>query len=180
MNEKNIKEIQDLKKNKKKIVLCHGVFDFLHIGHITYFEQAKKYGDILVVSVTDDRYVNKGPLRPIFKINDRLNFLKKIKIVDYVLKSEYETAELIIEKIKPNVYCKGPDYKNHKNDISGQIKKEVDAIKKIGGRIVYTDDITFSSSQLINNHYSLQTNSKKQLIKRRWPKKKNMSGKNFD
>jgi bifunctional ADP-heptose synthase (sugar kinase/adenylyltransferase) len=48
-------------KSARKIVLCHGVFDLLHVGHIRHFEQAKKLGDILVVTVTPDIYVNKGP-----------------------------------------------------------------------------------------------------------------------
>ena len=52
----------------KKIVLCHGVFDLLHIGHINYFRSSKKYGNILVVSVTSDKFVNKGPGRPAFSI----------------------------------------------------------------------------------------------------------------
>ena len=55
------------RKRGKKIVLCHGVFDLLHIGHINHFQEAKDYGDIVVVSVTSDRYVNKGPNRPAFK-----------------------------------------------------------------------------------------------------------------
>ena len=62
-----------LKKQKdkgKKIVLCHGVFDLLHIGHIKHFKEAKEFGDILVVSLTPDKYINKGPGRPAF--NERL------------------------------------------------------------------------------------------------------------
>ena len=60
-----------LKANKKKIVLCHGVFDLLHIGHIKHFNEAKNLGDILVVSLTPDKYVNKGPGRPAF--NEKLS-----------------------------------------------------------------------------------------------------------
>ena len=61
----NLKKIiTKLKVRKKKIVLCHGVFDLLHVGHINHFQTAKSYGDILVVSVTSDKYVNKGPGRP--------------------------------------------------------------------------------------------------------------------
>ena len=60
------KKINILKKNKKKVVLCHGVFDVIHAGHIFHFKSAKKFGDILVVSVTSDRFVNKGFNRPIF------------------------------------------------------------------------------------------------------------------
>ena len=74
-----ILDIQNLKKLKnrfkgKKIVLCHGVFDLLHVGHISYFKSAKKLGSILVVSVTHDKFVNKGPGRPAFSINNTLKF----------------------------------------------------------------------------------------------------------
>ena len=55
-----------LKKTKKKIVLCHGVFDLYHAGHLNYFEEAKKHGDILIVSLTTDKYVKKAPNRPYF------------------------------------------------------------------------------------------------------------------
>ncbi len=50
----------------KKIVHCHGVFDLLHIGHIKHFQEAKSMGEILVVTITPDRFVSKGPSRPIF------------------------------------------------------------------------------------------------------------------
>ena len=58
---------------KKKIVLCHGVFDLLHVGHIKHFESAKKVGDFLIVSLTSDQFVNKGPGRPIFNTDVRAN-----------------------------------------------------------------------------------------------------------
>ena len=57
------------KAKKKKIVLCHGVFDLLHLGHIKHFEEAKKNGDLLVVTVTPDKYVYKGPNKPVFSLN---------------------------------------------------------------------------------------------------------------
>ena len=56
-----IEKLETLKKLKKKIVLCHGVFDLVQSGHIMYFQEAKKRGDILIVSVTEDKFVNKGP-----------------------------------------------------------------------------------------------------------------------
>ena len=57
--------------NEQTIVHCHGVFDLLHIGHIKYFQEAKSMGDVLVVTITQDRFVNKGPGRPAF--NEKLN-----------------------------------------------------------------------------------------------------------
>ena len=91
------------------MVLCHGVFDLVHVGHLKYFDQAKKLGDVLVVSVTSDRYVNKGNSRPVFSLSKRI-FSKKLKNVDYVIQSNSPTSEKIIKKIKPDIYCKGPDY----------------------------------------------------------------------
>jgi rfaE bifunctional protein kinase chain/domain/rfaE bifunctional protein nucleotidyltransferase chain/domain len=157
--------VKQYKKKGKRIVLCHGVFDLLHIGHIKHFKEAKNFGDILVVTLTPDIYVNKGPKRPAFNEKLRIEAIAALGIVDYVALNSTPTAVSIIQKIKPNIYCKGPDYKDYKNDITGHIKKEINAVKKVGGKIVYTKDITFSSSKLINlneTHSSLH----KLLIKK--------------
>ena len=122
----NLKKIIfKLKSKKKRIVLCHGVFDLLHIGHIKHFNEAGKYGDILVVTLTPDAYVDKGPKRPAFSEKLRLESIASLDVVDYVALNSSPTAISAIKKIKPNIYCKGPDYKDHKNDISGQIKNEI-------------------------------------------------------
>ena len=60
------KKIRDLKSEGKKIVHCHGCFDLMHIGHIKYFQASKKMGDVLIVTLTPDIYVDKGPDRPLF------------------------------------------------------------------------------------------------------------------
>ena len=144
--------IHDQRLKGKRIVLCHGVFDLLHIGHIKHFREAKKFGDILVVTLTPDIYVNKGPGRPAFNEKSRLEAISALSIVDYVSLNSAPTAVALIKKIKPNFYCKGPDYKDHNNDISRQIKKEIIAIKEVGGKIIYTEGATFSSSKLINQN----------------------------
>ena len=99
-NLKNI--ILKEKKRGKKIVLCHGVFDLLHVGHIKHFEQAKKLGDILIVTVTPDRFVNKGPKRPVFNQRLRLDALSALHAVNFVALSNNPTAVEIIQKLKPN------------------------------------------------------------------------------
>ena len=91
---------------KIKLGLAHGVFDVLHVGHIKYFEEAKKKVGFLVVSVTDDKYVNKAPGKPIFKIDQRIEMLKSVKFIDLVVKSSHETSIPIIREIKPNIYFK--------------------------------------------------------------------------
>ena len=138
------KIITKLKSKGKKVVLCHGVFDLLHIGHIKHFKEAKKLGDVLIVTVTQDKYVNKGPNRPIFPINTRMESIAALKDIDYVAPNIYPNAIQLIKMIKPNIYCKGKDYKNYTLDVTNQIKKEANAIKSVGGRIVYTVTELFS------------------------------------
>lgn len=145
-----IKKLKALRLKKKKIVLSHGVFDLLHLGHIKHFESAKKNGDFLVVSVTSDKYVNKGSGRPVFNVNVRAKTIASLSLVDAVIVSDYPTAEGVIKIVKPDVYYKGPDYKKNKKDTTGNIYKEIIAVKKNKGKIMYSNDITFSSSKLIN------------------------------
>jgi len=166
---KNIEDlaliISDFKSKGKKIVHCHGVFDLLHIGHIKHFKEAKTFGDILIVSITPDEFVNKGPGRPAFNTSIRLESIAALECVDYVVANKFPTAKEIINSLKPNVYCKGPDYKNHSDDITGKISNEEDAVKSIGGKIMYTDDITFSSSSLLNKFGNIYSKEQELLIR---------------
>ena len=146
------------KKNKKKIVLCHGVFDILHYGHILHFEEAKTQGDILVVSLTASKYINKGPNRPYYEDPIRLKVLEAISIIDYIILNEDITPINLINKIKPDIYCKGPDYKKISDDITKNIILEKNAIKKVGGKIYFTNGKTQSSSNIINSYYKSDDN----------------------
>ena len=146
---KILKELNNLKKNGKKIVLCHGVFDIIHVGHIKHFEEAKKFGDVVVVSVTNDKFVNKGKDRPIFSLKKRINLLKQIRSIDYVIPSNYATAKQNILLIKPNIYFKGPDYKS-KKDYTNRLETEISILKKFGGEIKFSSGETFSSTKIIN------------------------------
>ena len=151
---KNLKKIRK-KFFKKKIVLCHGVFDLLHIGHINYFKSSKTYGDILVVSVTNDKFVNKGPGRPAFSINNRLKFLQEIECIDFIYISNDLTSEKVIENLHPNFYCKGNDYSKSKSKNDINLKKELGILKKNKGKFKVINEISFSSSKYINDN-SLQ------------------------
>jgi len=153
-------------KRKKKIVLCHGVFDLLHIGHIKHFKEAKSFGDILVVTLTPDAYVNKGPKKPVFNEKLRIEAIAALSTVDYVALNSSPTAISAIQKIKPNIYCKGPEYKNHRSDVSGEIKNEINAIQKGGGKIIFTKDITFSSTKLLNYYGNVYSDLQKLSIKK--------------
>ncbi len=149
-----------------KIVQCHGCFDLLHIGHIRHFTEAKSKGDILVVTVTPDIYVNKGPGRPAFKEHLRLEAIASLDCVDYVALNEWATAENTIELLRPHIYCKGPEYKNSSPDSNDYISLEYKAIDKVGGRMEFTEDITFSSSNLINSYMSVFSDEVTQFLKK--------------
>jgi len=148
-------EVKKVKNKNLKIVHCHGVFDLIHIGHIKHFKEAKKNGDFLIVSITADRFVNKGSGRPIFNQNLRAEFLSSLSFVDAVTVNENQTSEKLISIIKPDIYFKGPDYKNNQKDRTKNIFKEVSVVKKFGGKVIYSNDITFSSSNLINYLFKL-------------------------
>ncbi|MFH1903543.1 MAG: PfkB family carbohydrate kinase [Candidatus Omnitrophota bacterium] len=151
-----IEELSELlvtiRAQKKKVVLCHGVFDLMHIGHIRYFEQAKKLGDILVVTVTPDRYVNKGPHRPAFTEDLRVESIAGLECVDYVALNRWPTAVETIKLLKPDFYVKGSEYRDAEKDCTGGIKLEEEAIKSVGGQLSFTEGITFSASSLINRY----------------------------
>ena len=116
----------------KKIILCHGVFDLFHAGHLYSLKKAKEYGDILIVSLTSDRFVKKAPNRPFFKFDQRADVIAGLSVVDYIIKSDFETAIDVIKFIKPKIYFKGPDYKDLKKDITGkEIKTDTDFVQSL-------------------------------------------------
>ena len=158
------KIIKKLKSDGKKIVLCHGVFDLLHLGHIKHFNEASSLGDFLIVTVTPDSFVNKGPNRPAFSIEHRLEALSGLESVDFVAENKWPEAIETIKFLKPSIYCKGPDYKNSSDDITGKIIDEEDAIESVGGKICFTEDIVFSSSSLLNNYGDIYNKDQKRFI----------------
>ncbi|SFQ24170.1 rfaE bifunctional protein, domain II [Lachnospiraceae bacterium XBB1006] len=150
LQKKDIQVIKNLKAQGKKIVLCHGVFDLVHPGHILHFEEAKKMGDILVVSITAAKYVRKGPGRPYFDDEMRMKFLSEIACIDYVMLSDGYTVDDIIETVEPDLYVKGQEYAKPEDDITGKIGEEVALVRAHGGEVAYTTGQVFSSTRLIN------------------------------
>ncbi|CCO23447.1 PfkB family carbohydrate kinase [Maridesulfovibrio hydrothermalis] len=155
----------DLKRQGKKVVLCHGVFDLLHIGHIRYLNQAKEHGDVLMVSLTPDRYVDKGPDRPAFTEILRAEALASLGETDYVTINEWPTAEEILRLVLPDVYAKGDEFKDIESDPAGKIGAEADVVKEIGAELVFTSDIVFSSSNLINRYLTKNSEELDEYLK---------------
>jgi cytidyltransferase-like protein len=150
----NLNQISSIGKN---IILCHGVFDLIHQGHLLHFKDAKKIcgGGTLIVSVTDDPFVNKGPNRPYFTANQRLMMLENLSIVDYVYLSKYPNAINALKTFLPQFYVKGQEYKNFSKDITGNIIKEIEFAKKIDCKVIYTNNEVYSSTKIISKKFNI-------------------------
>ncbi len=148
-----------IRKKGKKIGLCHGVFDVLHAGHISHFEEVKKKCDYLFVTITEDKFVNKGPNRPVNNHYFRAKVLESLKIVDYVAINFSPDATKSIKQIKPDFYFKGKDYKG-KKDLTERLYKEIKEVKRVNSKIIYTNSPLKSSTEIINKSYSYVLDSK--------------------
>ncbi len=104
--------IKDLRENNIKIAATNGCFDILHVGHVKYLSEAKKFGDILIVGLNSDKSVKmlKGETRPINQQNDRAQVLAALNCVDYVVIFDEISPIELLKSIKPDVYVKGADY----------------------------------------------------------------------
>jgi rfaE bifunctional protein kinase chain/domain/rfaE bifunctional protein nucleotidyltransferase chain/domain len=143
-------DLMRLRAQGKRIVHAHGVYDLLHPGHMRHLESAKRMGDVLVVTLTEDRFVNKGPHRPAFPAELRAESVASLAAVDYVAISRSPLSLDAIRALRPDVYVKGADYRDPEKDQTGGIVKEMEAVRAVGGEVAFTDDIVFSSSTLLN------------------------------
>jgi len=143
---------KNFKSQRKTVVHCHGCFDLMHPGHIKYFQAAKKMGDVLVVTISPDRFVDKGPGRPVFNEDIRAESIAALECVDYVAINKWPTAEETLRLIRPDVYVKGQEFENLE-DQTGKIQKEAEVIKEIGAEIRFTHEIVFSSTKLLNQYF---------------------------
>lgn len=133
----------------KKLAHCHGVFDLLHLGHIRHFQAARALADALVVTVTEDAHVDKGPDRPVFREAERAEAIAALECVDAVVINRAPSAVPAIEALKPAFYVKGLDYKDPAGDRAGNLDAERAAVERHGGKLVFTDEPALSSTVLL-------------------------------
>ena len=136
---KSFEEIEILAKKLhdkgKKIIFTNGCFDILHAGHVKYLEEAKSYGDVLILGLNADSSVRKlkGPTRPINNQDDRAYILASLESVDYVVIFEEETPYELIKLIQPHILVKGGDYEG--KDVVGQdIAQELRLVQFVNGK----------------------------------------------
>lgn len=146
--------VEARKQEGKTVVQCHGCFDLMHPGHIRHFEAAKKEGDVLVITVTPDRFVNKGPDRPVYNEALRLESLAALEVVDYVALTRAPDGPAAIRAVRPSVFVKGQDYTQAAATPGSATYEEKLAVEAEGGRLAITyDPVAMSSSKLLNNFF---------------------------
>lgn len=133
--------VAGLKKQGKVIVFTNGCFDILHVGHVRYLQAAKALGDVLILGVNSDLSVEalKGPGRPINNQDDRAEVLSGLEAVDYIVIFDEITAEILIEKVRPDIYVKGGDY-------DADTLPETEIVRKCGGKLVFIPEVQGRSS----------------------------------
>lgn len=146
------KRVAALKAAGKKVIHCHGCFDLMHPGHIKYFQAAKEMGDILIVTISPDIYVDKGPGRPVFNQQLRAESIAALECVDHIAINQWPTAEETIRMIRPDIYVKGQEFEKLE-DKTGKLQKEYAVIKEVGAEIGFTHEIVFSSTKILNDHF---------------------------
>jgi len=144
-----LKEKMDLAKSQgKRIVHCHGVFDLLHPGHINYFAESKKRGDLLYVTVIADQFVKKGPHRPYFNEQLRLSSIAALADVDYVVLNKEEGPWTVMKYIQPHVYTKGESDKEKLNDPTSGLSQDQRILNEFGGKIIFTSEVQVHSTDV--------------------------------
>jgi len=133
----------------KTVIMCHGVFDVVHPGHLRHLVYAKSKADILVASLTADVHISKGQYRPHIPQDLRALNLAAFEIVDYVIIDKEPTPLKNLERIKPDIFAKGYEYTS--NGLPQKTQEEADVLHSYGGELIFTPgDIVYSSSKLID------------------------------
>ena len=134
----------------RRVVHCHGCFDLLHVGHVRYLRAARSHGDRLVVTVTPDHLVGKGPGRPVFPAAQRAELLAALAGVDGVAINRWPTAEPTLGLLRPAVYAKGAEYAHDAGDPDSPVGRERAAARAHGGELVLIPGQKFSSTAFLH------------------------------
>ncbi|MEI6095089.1 MAG: PfkB family carbohydrate kinase [Gammaproteobacteria bacterium] len=150
-----IKTIEELAKivgsfpRDKTVVMCHGVFDVVHPGHMRHLIYAKGKADILVASLTADHHISKGEYRPHIPQNIRAVNLAAFEMVDYVIIDQNITPLENLKKLQPDFFAKGYEYSGKAKP--KKTREEEELIESYGGQMLFTPgDVVYSSSKFIN------------------------------
>ena len=134
---------------EKKVIVCHGVFDVVHPGHVRHLVYAKTKADILVITITADKHIKKGIYRPHIPEGLRALNLAAFEMVDYVIIDQESTPINILNTIQPDFFAKGFEYTS--SGLPPATQEEADVVQSYGGQMIFTPgDVVYSSSKFLN------------------------------
>lgn len=145
----------ELRRRGLTVAHCHGCFDLMHPGHIKHFEAARRFADVLVVTVTPDRYIQKGTNRPAFAEELRAYSIASLACVELVAINRWPTAVETIKLLRPTYFVKGQEFETLQ-DATGKLQQEVDAVREVGAQLRFTREPVFSSTALLAEHFGLE------------------------
>ena len=139
---------ETLRREGKTLVQCHGCFDIVHPGHIRYLQFARQQGAHLLVSVSADEVVGKGPGRPFIHEDLRLENLAALEVVDSVVLDHNSWAGPVLQTLRPDVYVKGKEYERGTDQ---RFLREKQIVEGYGGRVIYSSgDVIYSSTFILD------------------------------
>lgn len=148
-NAEELKQAIGTRPRKKKVIMCHGVFDVVHPGHLRHLIYAKSKAPILVASLTADVHITKGQHRPYVPQDLRALNLAAFEVVDFVLVDSEPTPLKNLLQIQPDFFAKGYEY--NANGVHPKTQEELEALRSYGGKMIFTPgDIVYSSTKLID------------------------------
>lgn len=148
-----LRKTDELKKAGKKIVLCHGLFHFLHIGHIRYLREAKTHGDILFISVISDKFIDDDQGVKFDEIS-RSQALAAIEFTDVIFLNPFKDVSELFEYLKPDVFAQGLDGDEKDKVLRETLNRGGDRFKELGVDHIVIKEVDFSSTQQINRYLS--------------------------
>ena len=147
------KKISHCKQNGQTVVFCHGLFHFLHIGHIRYLKQAKNYGDVLIVSLKADKFIKKSETIE-FDENLRAEAISSLDWIDSVIINPFEEVGELIERLRPDVFVRGFESKVNNSKDQAETEHEKRFFEKLGVETVIAKEENFDSTLNINRYIS--------------------------
>jgi rfaE bifunctional protein nucleotidyltransferase chain/domain len=140
-----LEALKPARASGRTVALANGLFDILHVGHLSYLESAAREADILVVGINSDASARelKGPTRPVTPESERARLVAGFACVDLVTIFDGLNVEALLRALRPDVHCKGTDY-------TTETVPEREVALEIGARIaIVGDEKSHSSREII-------------------------------
>lgn len=159
-------QVKRFQQAGKIVVQSHGIFDLIHPGIITHLKEAKKQGDILVVTVVKDKDVRRGPGRPIFPENFRVESVASLEQVDFACLVDDEIPFECVKRLQPDIFAKGEAYKERDRTIHEKLFQEEQEFYFGKCQIYETKGFSFSSTEIIKNFLDIYPEETKQFLRK--------------